>query len=78
MTCRIASQRTPIATGDTPRGQAKAAKQDAGVDPDSVAAFASPKILTGLLVYPALMASDVLLYKYATRLWSTVAVVAIV
>ena len=48
------------------------------MDPDSAAAFASSKILTGLLVYPALMASDVLLYKYAARPRSTAPVVGLV
>jgi hypothetical protein len=34
------------------------------VDPDSESGLASGTVLAGLLVYPALMASDVLLYKY--------------
>ena len=49
--------------------QAKAAKQDTSADLESAAALASSTILTGLFVYPALMASDVLLYEYVR--WHT-------
>ena len=60
------------AHGDAPVSQAKAAKQDGTVDVESVAALGSSTILTGLFAYPALMASDVLLYEYGPCRWGGV------